>query len=169
LNWPISRVTDWVGSREGQRRWPTTTIETCFFFFSDEEKILEDGIASCKQRGIAIFFYMWKMNVKSGGDRLVSAFGLLGLNYERNSFHGILLCMWSICHEDTCHWRGLTWPPAPHECTLSVIAYYTQPSLMYYTSPGVRILHPWQNKWTRVLLVQSYIDRGFVFSYPSVF
>ncbi len=57
---------------------------------------------------------------------------------------------------------------ALHECTLSVIAYYTQPGLEYYSQPGVRILHSFKtNRRSRILLVQSYIDRGFVFSYPS--
>jgi hypothetical protein len=53
-----------------------------------------------------------------------------------------------------------------HKCTLSVIAYYTQPNRVYYTLPGVHILHSWHKKWTKILLVHSYIDSGFVFSYP---
>jgi hypothetical protein len=53
-----------------------------------------------------------------------------------------------------------------HGCTLSVIAYYTQPGLVYYTQPGVRILRLLQNKWTRILLVHSYIDRRYVFFSP---
>jgi hypothetical protein len=46
------------------------------------------------------------------------------------------------------------------------ILLYTQPGLVYYTQPGVRILRLLQKKWTRILLVHSYIDRRYVFFLP---